>query len=393
MIIELTEYQPKILPRHYLSESNGRFLFDNFQDQIEVEAPNLLNDNNWKLTSLGYVGFIPLAKDEGLSLKSKVGLANLFGMLEYAYKLDFKILEGIFECSSLNEFYERLAHFLAKKVILRQKKGLYRTYITQSETLGVIRGRIDVKDAIHRPWNVNRRCDFEEHTADIDENCILLWTLHCILKGGICSERVIPTIRKSYRGLYGSLSLQQYTFKHCIGRLYNRLNRDYLIKHGLCRFFLEHSGPLHGTGENTLFPFLIDMAHLYELFVAEWLKENLPVGYTLDVQHNVTFSEANKLRFVIDLVVYDEKSGEPIIVLDTKYKTTPIPSTADISQVVAYSEVKGCKYAALIYPQNPLNQFDEVLGEIRVRSIGFKVDGNLEQNGREFIRNLGLPSL
>jgi 5-methylcytosine-specific restriction enzyme subunit McrC len=150
---------------------------------------------------------------------------------------------------------------------------------------------------------------------------------------------------------------------------------------------------LHGAGENTLFPFLIDMAHLYELFVAEWLKENLPVGYTLDVQHNVTFSEANKLRFVIDLVVYDEKSGEPIIVLDTKYKTTPIPSTADISQVVAYSEVKGCKDAALIYPQNPLNQFDEVLGEIRVRSIGFKVDGNLEQNGQEFLRNLALPTV
>jgi 5-methylcytosine-specific restriction enzyme subunit McrC len=203
----------------------------------------------------------------------------------------------------------------------------------------------------------------------------------------------MPTIRKSYRGLNGVISLKRFTFKDCIGRLYNRLNSDYEIKHGLCRFFLEHSGPLHGAGEKTLFPFLIDMAHLYELFVAEWMKGNLPDGYILHVQQNVTFSEANKLRFVIDLIICDAKSGTPVVILDTKYKCPSKSLQSDINQVVTYSEVKGCKLAVLIYPQDLDSPIDEVLGEIRVRNIAFKVDGNLDQNGQNFLKNLALPTV
>jgi hypothetical protein len=37
-------------------------------------------------------------------------------------------------------------------------------------------------------------------------------------------------------------------------------------------------------------------------------------------------------------------------------------------------------------------QMIQVLGEISVRNIAFKVDGNLEQNGQEFIKNLALPA-
>ena len=90
----------------------------------------------------------------------------------------------------------------------------------------------------------------------------------------------MTVVRKCYRGLQGIISLQQFNFFDCIGRLYNRLNGDYEVLHGLCRFFLEQSGPMHSSGDHMTFPFLIDMAHLYELFVAEWLREHLPEGYS-----------------------------------------------------------------------------------------------------------------
>jgi len=34
--------------------------------------------------------------------------------------------------------------------------------------------------------------------------------------------------------------------------------------HALCRFFLENSGPAHSSGGHTCFPFLVDMAQLFE---------------------------------------------------------------------------------------------------------------------------------
>ena len=388
MILELTEFQPKKLPAAELSEEKGKFLYDNFKDQIDVEPPSFLNDHHWKITSQGYVGFIPLGKDAGLALRSKIGLLNLFGMMEYAYQLDFRMMDGVFDCATLEEFYERLAHLLAKRVLNRQRKGLYRSYISHSDEMGFVRGRMNMRDALTRPWKVNRKCEVEEHTADIEENRILLWTMRCIAKSGLCSDRVMPAIRKCYRGLHGVASLDQYSFNDCIGRLYNRLNGDYEVLHGLCRFFLEQSSPLHAAGENTMFPFLIDMAHLYELFVAEWLRKNLPEGYALQIQANVNFSESKQLKFIIDLVICDLETGEAICVLDTKYKCPSSPSNADISQVVTYAEVKGCKNAILVYPQDLESELNERLGEIRVRSLAFKIDGDLESAGKIFLEKL-----
>jgi hypothetical protein len=36
MILELTEYQPAMLPAAGLSEETGKFLFENFKDQIVI---------------------------------------------------------------------------------------------------------------------------------------------------------------------------------------------------------------------------------------------------------------------------------------------------------------------------------------------------------------------
>jgi 5-methylcytosine-specific restriction enzyme subunit McrC len=392
IVLELTEDQPKIIPEPSLSEETGRLLRENFSDQVDVEAPSFLNDRNWKITSKGYVGFIPLGKDTGLALRSKIGLLNLFGMIEYAYQLDLKIMDGEFECATLEEFHERLAHVLAKRLLKRQIKGLYRSYASKRDEIGMIRGRLDLTDAITRPWKVSRKCEYEEHTADIEDNRILLWTMRCISKSGLCSERVMPTIRKCYRDLMGIAALDQYTFKDCIGRLYNRLNSDYEVLHGLCRFFLEQSSPLHALGENTMFPFLIDMSHLYELFVAEWLKKNLPKEYTLQIQSSFNSSES-KLRFTIDLVICDSHTGEAICVLDTKYKCPDSRSNPDIYQVVTYAEVKGCKNAILIYPQELEQNINCLLGETTVRSLDFNIEGDLDAAGERFLKALAIDNM
>jgi len=392
-LVELLEYQPRLLPANALSEDVAKVLWQNYRDQLEVELPDFRTEYQWKITCLGYVGFIPVSDDLGLALRPKVGLTNLFGMMEYAYQLDFKMMDGVFDCATLEEFYERLANVLAKRILNRQRKGLYRSYVSESDAIGFVRGRMDVNDAVRRPWSVNRKCDFEEHTADVEDNRLLIWTLRCIAQSGLCSERVLPTVRSSYRGLHGMASLQPLSFSDCIGRLYNRLNGDYQALHGLCRFFLEQSGPLHSTGDHTMFPFLIDMAHLFELFVAEWLREHLPEGYTLQIQANVNFSEATRLKFIIDLVICEHETGRTLCVLDTKYKCPNTPSNDDISQVVTYAEIKGCTEAILVYPHDLEANLDERLGEIRVRNLTFKIDGDLESAGQAFLDKANLEEL
>ena len=75
-----------------------------------------------------------------------------------------------------------------------------------------------------------------------------------------------------------------------------------------------------------------------------------------------------------------------LLVLDTKYKAPDRPGNDDISQVVTYANIKDCQEAVLIYP-TPLN-LDVMIGKIRVRSLTFSLDGDLEQAGSRFLDDL-----
>ena len=306
-------------------------------------------------------------------------------MLEYAYRQDIQFFEGLIDCASLEEFYERLANVLAKRVIDRQHKGLYRRYIQRTERSGFIRGRLDLKDRIRRPWNVFAECQFEEHTPQIDDNEIVASTLRRLACGGVCSERVLPTIRRAYRGMSGIDATKSYTGRSCTGRLYDRLNSDYQGLHALCRFFLDRAGPGYQTGEYSMLPFVVDMNELFEQFVAEWLRDHMPEGYSLQVQSRFAISGNYALQFVIDLVITDFESGRVVCVLDTKYKRGHTPFSSDIEQVTAYAEAKGANEAILVYPVSMSDTLDSPIGRIRVRSVTFSLDSDLEAAGSRFL--------
>jgi 5-methylcytosine-specific restriction enzyme subunit McrC len=138
-----------------------------------------------------------------------------------------------------------------------------------------------------------------------------------------------------------------------------------------------------------MLPFLVDMAHLYELFVSEWLKTHLPPHLDLKAQEQVDLSQSNALHFKIDLVLYEKETGLVHSVLDTKYKTGS-PGTDDIAQVIAYAKVKRSREAILIYPTPPAQPLDTTIDGLRIRSLTFALDGDLEQAGQRFLRDLGV---
>lgn len=389
--IELTEYRPRLLPRPDLPGPVGELLWRTYGRQVEVEFPNPKTGQQWRLTAQGWVGHIPLTPEFHLALQPKVKLANLFRMLDYAYQLkSFRFLAGLVGCQTLAEFYEELASILAKRVLDRGRKGFYRAYLPRTERLPYLRGRLEMEAAHVAPGRVGLPCHYQEHTADIADNQILAWTLFCIARSGLGSERVLPLVRRAYRALQGLVTPVPHPPADCVDRLYHRLNEDYRPLHALCRFFLEQSGPGHQVGERTMLPFLVDMARLYERFVAEWLKHHLPPPWKLAVQERVEVGRATPFHFEIDLVLYDAGRDAARCVLDTKYKTGAGPAPADIHQMISYAHTKGCSEAVLVYPARPAQPFDEVIRGIRVRSLTFALDGDLEQAGQDFLRELGI---
>ena len=388
-IIELTEYQLATFEHDFIPKSVAQKIYQNYDKEIDIEFPTPKTKDKWELKSKGRVGNIPITPEFHIAIRPKVPINNLFGMLDYAYNLKIKFPQGSIQCQSLEESYERLANILAQKILERCRKGLYRDYLSKTERLAYIRGRVDLRSALQKPWDVKLKCHYNEQTGDIEDNQILAWTLFIIGRSGLCGESVSSTVRKAFHALQGFVTLKPFKSEACIDRNYHRLNQDYQLLHALCRFFLDNTGPSHETGDREMLPFLIDMANLYEQFVAEWLKANTPKRFNVEPQYLV---KHDKNYFdEIDLIIRDIETNEILYVLDTKYKAPDKVDNTDRNQVVTYATLLNCKNAILIYPQKLKVVRDQQIGDIRVRSLTFSLNSDLHEAGKTFLTSL-LPN-
>ncbi len=385
--IELQEDGPPCFhPIDAFPQHVGKLLWSQYGGKIEVEPPSFKTDNQWRLKAEGWVGHIPVDEAFHLFIKPKVELSNLFGMLEYAYKIPFLTTGDMVGAQSLQEFYERLAKIVALRILDRSRKGLHREYAARFNRLPYLRGKVLLESMLRSPWETALDCQYHENTADIEDNQILAWTLYCMARSGLCREDVATLVRRAFRATQGIGQLKACPASLCEGRHYNRLNEDYKPLHALCQFFLDHSGPSHERGSHNMLPFLIDMARLYETFVAEWLREHLPQNIVLKDQATFSLGCENKIDLRIDLLLIDRHSGSPLCLLDTKYKTPSSPSAGDVEQVIAYAKALGCPEAVLVYPQSLSKSLDFVVGgDIHVWTTEFALSGDLDLQGNKFL--------
>ena len=385
--IDLTEYNlAEFAPSEDVSMA-FQALWQRHKEKFDVlQVPSFMTGQKWQVRPRGWVGHIPITPDLYVALHSKVPIPNLFHMMEYAYNVG-TFDPGLAQCKSLEEAYERLALVLAQRVLDRSRRGLYREYVPFEEQAPYVRGRLDVRKLAQAPWTTRPQCSFHEHTADIGDNQILNWTLHAILRHRICTSRTLPKVREAYRRLQNATSIEPVSAEECVGRLYHRLNEDYRSLHALCRFFLEQSGPMQEWGSQTMLPFLVDMARLFEVFVAEWLKLNAR-ELRVRSHHKVTFDKEGTLHFDADLSVMDTHTNSVACVLDTKYKDTLSIASDDLQQVVAYATAMNCNRAILIYPTAVAHPFNGIVGNIRVSTLTFALDGDLENAGHAFLNSM-----
>jgi 5-methylcytosine-specific restriction enzyme subunit McrC len=396
-VLQLIEYKPLLLHEAELATEIGEKLWHNYDKTgvIKVEFPTPKTANRWQLTAQGWIGHIPLTENLSLHLQPKVPLKNVFGMLDYAYSLKtFRFLEGLTHCDSIEDLFDRLAGHLARLISDRSRKGLYRTYISQTNHQSFIRGRLDMSHLTRKPWSTQIQCHYKEQTADIEDNQILLWTLRQIAFRLPQPSPNLPRVRRAYHTLQNTVTLTPISPRACLNRQYNRLNDDYQPLHALCRFFLEQCGPNHERGDRKMLPFLVNMAQLYELFIAEWLKANAEkdlAPHNLEVKAQVSGfldKEQPYFQYKIDLVLIDTLSGNVRYVLDTKYKAPEHPSHSDLYQIFTYAASQNCSEAVLVYPKSLSKPLNTNLQNIRVRCLTFAIDSDIEQCGQAFLQEL-----
>lgn len=386
-ILEIREEEVHHFPRSVLSDVQAVAL--SRSEKFEIELASLLNGYTYGIRSRGWVGYIPVDHSLTIRVLPKVEVKHLFGMLEVAYQLrSFNIFEGEVAIKTIDELYERVVSILARRVIDRARKGLYRHYIAESDELPYVRGRMDSVATILNTFRGIPRisCEYEENTADLDDNRILLWTLHQVRRQAIRKTTVRRELDLARRALAGTVALMRFVAADCLGRKYHRLNSDYRSIHGLCRLILEHTGPDIAVGERQFVPFELNMPRLFELFVAEWLRAHPPKGMIVRSKYNVKVDADFKLSREMDIVFFHKGTGQPIALLDTKYKTSGKPEEADINQIAFYAHELNIKRALLIYPSNVSRPFTIHHGrEMILEGLVFDIAMPLDEAGPAFV--------
>ena len=387
--MDLTELRRTRFPLSVLSSDQGQTVWSKYSKWIQVVFPSPATDGEWELYSSGAVGYLPLGDGTDLTIRPRVPIRSIFRMWAIAEDVRLDQPPGDVGVQTLEDLLEWIAAELAMGTLHRLGRGLYRAYLNVEDELPVLRGRLDLQAKLARPWRVELPCEFQELTADVVENQILLAGL-LAAPYTTTGANVLSQVRQaSWLCLRSGVGPREVSPSECVGRTYSRLNLDYERLHWLSHFILAGTVPTHEAGPSTLRAFIIQMPWLYERFVASWLKRNLPA--TLRCESQIHLALDRRLEFIADLVIRDAED-KPLAVLDTKYKIDRDPDPADIAQVVAYAEHLGCPEAILLYPERDHRPFDSLVGGIRVRSLPFPLDDDLDAAGNELVERLHLAS-
>lgn len=388
--IKLKEQTETIFSLKELDEGVAIEICNKYNDKIGVQFPTPICPF-YTLRPGGFIGHISLSDDTIIHIEPKVPISNIFLMLEYAYDLkSFQLLEGTVELNDIEQLYEILASILAKMVLDRYRKGLYRDYVKREDSLPYLKGRLLINQTIKASnrGSINLECEYCENTSDVIDNRILAWTLYRIPRLNIQREEVRKQLRQSYRAVSSSVEVSKMNPEDCVNRFYHRLNEDYQPMHALCRFFLEQCGPLTSDGDHEFIPFILNMNILFESFVAKWLEEHLPDDIKIKAQYTDNLSPDGVFSIRIDLVLMDLATGKVLAVLDTKYKNAQKPTIQDISQTVLYAVHMNTTQAFLIYPSDQTDLYTLPIKSVRVTCLRFDISKNLEEAGQIFLNDL-----
>jgi 5-methylcytosine-specific restriction enzyme subunit McrC len=349
-----------------------------------------LSASHFQFASMGWVGQFPISESITVRVAPKVPVTSLLWMLDVAYRLEFKIWDqALTQVTSIEDTYASFASVLSKRVIDRLRQGIYRTYVDHAEGLQLVRGRVDIRGSATRlKASTELMCEYQEHTADIVENQILLFTLDLVSRTRIRDKSVAARVRLARNALLNEVTLRNVRVAECVGRRYDRLNDDYRFLHALCRFFIEHCAPSLSRGEKDALPFAIHMPRLFESFVAGWLSAHSPSHLDFRPQHRLKLNSNLDVALDLDLLVRDKRTGMNVAVLDTKYKNTDRPSREDIAQVVLYALQAGVRNAFLIYPSKVSMPFSAMVHGISIRSVALDLGGDCRRNSDAFAREL-----
>lgn len=225
----------------------------------------------------GYVGSIPFKSGKYIAnIDPKIGNVNFFKLFEWTNNAmpDTGTDEVVAEKGQT--MFELIARIFVKRTNGLIKSGLYRNYITITEEITTIRGRMLIAQKMRSPhrFSVKHLCEFDEFSYDVLENQCLLYCTTLLLRhvNNTNTKQALVMIRNTFLS-YG-VTLKKVTYRDADSIIFHRLNKKYADTFVFCKLIIQNFAYEKFAGEGFHIPdFTFQMWRIFESFVHQVLKE------------------------------------------------------------------------------------------------------------------------
>lgn len=206
-----------------------------------------------------------------------IPVQNIYYMLAYAFQV---LNENGYKDIATEQFDnvgELCAAILAKGISVQLKRGLGKEYVSQTEPLSSLRGKIDIAESVKAQSMLRKQlvCTYDDFTVNSYMNRILKSTMELLIRSDISKVR-----KKDLRKLlvfFGDVdSIDVYDINWRLQ--YNRNNQSYRMLISICYLVVKGLLQTNTAGITKLMDFLDEqrMCRLYEKFILEYYRREHP---------------------------------------------------------------------------------------------------------------------
>lgn len=213
-----------------------------------------------------------MTEDKGILIQ------NIYYMLSYAFQVlkweNYREIAG----EPFENIQDLFAAILAKGIARQLKHGLYREYIPKTESLPVLRGKLDIQETINNRIRQRQQlgCEYDELSENNTYNQILRTTADILIRDpSVAAER--RQALKRVNLFFDGIDMINPAGIHWNTLVYHRSNQTYRMLMNICYFVLDGMLQTTEQGKHRMREFSDEhMERLYEKFVLEYYRTHHP---------------------------------------------------------------------------------------------------------------------
>ena len=322
-----------------------------------------------------------------------IPIKNIYYMLSYAFQL---LNEQGYKNLATEDFGnagDLCAAILIRGITYQLKRGLGREYISETDTISAIRGKIEITESIKNQSMIRSQmvCTYDEFSVDSPLNQIIKSTVMLLLKADISKPR-----KKELRKLmvyFDDVSVVDVrSINWAIN--YNRNNQTYRLLVTVCYLVVKGLLQSKSDGSVKMMDFLDEqrMCRLYEKFILEYYKKHYPQIRTAASQIEWALDDgiSAMLPTMQSDIMLSYKKGDidKTLIIDAKYYSHTTQVQYDVHTLHSNN-----LYQVFTYVKNKAAQGGEVSGMLLYAKTDEEIypDNEYQMSGNKItVRTLDL---